>query len=234
MKTFKENYDLEINEFVEVLPKGDNGGGDLSYLSWAYALKLAREEDPTFTFKVIKTPTGDLVHESKAGLFVMTEVSYNGTTYEMFLPVMDTKNNAMTFQEQVIERKKKDGSTYNTIIPAANAMNINKTIMRCLVKNIAYATGIGLKLYAGEDLDKEELSINNMKSVAFNAVKKLKDEETSIIIAVGDLLKDVELRNSVKNTGFQFNSERKVWYMRVPKNDIDKYLKLIPFKTEVV
>ena len=52
----------------------------------------------------------------------------------MFLPVMDFKNKA---------------------ISKPNAFDINKAMMRCLVKGIA-VHGLGLYIYAGEDLPEEE------------------------------------------------------------------------------
>ena len=54
----------------------------------------------------------------------------------MWLPVMDFRNQAI-----------KPGS--------ATMMEINKTIMRCLVKNIGMH-GLGLYIYAGEDLPEED------------------------------------------------------------------------------
>ena len=44
----------------------------------------------------------------------------------------------------------------NKPIPDPNPFDINTSIQRCLVKAIAIATGIGLHIYAGEDLPPDE------------------------------------------------------------------------------
>jgi len=64
----------------------------------------------------------------------------------MWLPVMDGANKAM----------KATAYTYTTKygeknVEAATMFDINKTIMRCLTKNLAMF-GLGLYIYAGEDL----------------------------------------------------------------------------------
>ena len=45
----------------------------------------------------------------------------------------------------------KQGTAEKKTVEAASMFDINKTIMRCLVKNIAMF-GLGLYIYAGEDL----------------------------------------------------------------------------------
>jgi hypothetical protein len=65
---------------------------------------------------------------------VHTKVSAGDQEYEMWLPVMDMRNNA---------------------ILAPKMTDVNKTIMRCLTKNLAMF-GLGLYIYAGEDLPENE------------------------------------------------------------------------------
>jgi hypothetical protein len=70
---------------------------------------------------------------------VRMEVTAGEQTYEMWLPVMDMRNNTI-LQPKMTE--------------------INKTIMRCLTKNLAMF-GLGLYIYAGEDLPEEESGEDN-------------------------------------------------------------------------
>ena len=64
---------------------------------------------------------------------VFTEVTIEGMTHEMWLPVMDSKNKAM--KNVSYEYKTK----YDTKkVEAATMFDINKTIMRCLVKKLCY------------------------------------------------------------------------------------------------
>ena len=89
----------------------------------------------------------------------------------MWLPVMDGANNAMKAEpyEYTVKnpnfryaKKQEDGrylDKYGNEQPeyfvkhvnAATMFDVNKTIMRCLVKNLAMF-GLGLYIYAGEDL----------------------------------------------------------------------------------
>ncbi len=78
---------------------------------------------------------------------------------------MDAKNKAMKEQPytyQVYDSYKK---TYvEKTVQAATMFDVNKAIMRCLVKNLAMF-GLGLYVYAGEDLPNEEtfMAENNLQ-----------------------------------------------------------------------
>ena len=107
---------------------------------------------------------------------VYTSVTIDGVTHDMWLPVMDGANKAMKPKEYDYsvknpnfryakwnEQKKQYLDSYGNEQPeyiqkhvdAASMMDINKTIMRCLVKNLAMF-GLGLYIYAGEDLPETE------------------------------------------------------------------------------
>src|SRR5699024_11992265 len=66
---------------------------------------------------------------------------------EMWLPVMDSSNKAMKSKPYTYDTKNRK----NIQVDKASMFDINKTIMRCLVKNLAMF-GLGLYIYAGEDL----------------------------------------------------------------------------------
>ena len=67
-------------------------------------------------------------------------------TRECWLPVMDSKNRAMLKESYEITTK-----SGKVVVEKATMFDVNKTIMRCLVKNLAMF-GLGLYVYAGEDL----------------------------------------------------------------------------------
>ncbi len=104
-----------------------------------------------------------------------TTVTIEGETLEMWLPVMDGKNKSM----------KKTAYSYSTrygdkTVEAATTFDINKTIMRCLVKNLAMF-GLGIYIYAGEDLPEGE------------ATQKVETKSTKLTApAVGDALPDLK------------------------------------------
>jgi hypothetical protein len=112
---------------------------------------------------------------------VMTEMTVDGITHEMWLPVMDNKNKAM----KDVEYTTKNGK-YDVTVQPATMFDINTAIMRCLTKNISMF-GLGLYIYAGEDLPEESeeqkkkaeeeqkiAEIGRMKiaSVKVNVIKK--------------------------------------------------------------
>ena len=68
----------------------------------------------------------------------------------MWLPVMDSYNNAMRFEPY--NAVKLNGQTQR--VNAATMWDVNKTAMRCLTKNLAMF-GLGLYIYAGEDLPED-------------------------------------------------------------------------------
>jgi NH3-dependent NAD+ synthetase len=79
-----------------------------------------------------------------------TTVTIEGETLEMWLPVMDGANKSMKKQSYTYSTKYGDKT-----VDAATTFDINKTIMRCLVKNLAMF-GLGIYIYAGEDLPEND------------------------------------------------------------------------------
>lgn len=138
---------LNLNEFVEKR-------NDLTYLPWSNAFDVLRSVYPSATYKVIRNSDGlPYFSDPNTGIMVFTEVTIDGITSECFLPVMDFKNQAMKLEPytyQAWNSFKKCNEEKS--VAAATMFDINKTIWRCLVKNIAIATGIGLYIFKGEDV----------------------------------------------------------------------------------
>lgn len=143
-EVFEKLFNINVNEYTE-----EKDG--LTYLPWAYAWTEVKKRYPNANYEILKFENNlPYVYDENTGYMVFTKVTINGLTYEMWLPVMDGKNKAM----------KKEPYTYKTkygekIVEAATMFDINKTIMRCLVKNLAMF-GLGIYIYAGEDLPEEE------------------------------------------------------------------------------
>ena len=98
---------------------------------------------------------------------VATKVTIQGVTKCMYLPVMDGNNRAML--DHAYEVTTKSGKS---VVKPATMFDINKTIMRCLVKNIA-VFGLGLTLYAGDDLPDVEADLKAMKEAEVESKKIL-------------------------------------------------------------
>jgi hypothetical protein len=170
------NENVEINYFrrlqtVDCRAHIETKGG-LSYLSWPFAVAELKARYPDATWKVRHYQAADgeprLIPycQTEAGAFVCVEVTVNGVTHEQIHPVLDHKNKT---------------------VKNPDAFQINTSIMRCLVKCIALH-GLGLYIYAGEDLpienaqDADErdakhlLWENKIASCADEAVKSIREE----------------------------------------------------------
>lgn len=124
----------------------------LSYLSWPFAVQEARRKCPDFSFSIQTFNGYPYQFDPKTGYMVYTTVTMGGVTIPMWLPVMDSSNKAMKdvpYEYEVYDKFKKQ--FIKKKVEAATMFEINKTIMRCLVKNMAMF-GLGLHIYAGEDL----------------------------------------------------------------------------------
>ena len=126
------------------------GGGDkeYNYLSWAWCFHEVMQIDVNFQYKVLENLDGmPYWYDKDLGYIVKTEMTILGITRTMWLPVMDSRNYAMKDEPYEVKTK------YNTYkVEKASMFDINKAIMRCLVKNVAMCIGLGLYIYAGEDI----------------------------------------------------------------------------------
>lgn len=123
---FEEVLKIDVSEKTEKK-------GNLTYLSWAWAWAEFKKIYPDAAYEVKKFDGIPYVHDADTGYMVYTAVTAGGQTYEMWLPVMDSRNKTLM---------------------NATMFDINKTIMRCLTKNLAMF-GLGLYIYAGEDLPED-------------------------------------------------------------------------------
>jgi hypothetical protein len=101
---------------------------NLSYLSWPFAIDQLMRNDPSANWE-FHAP--EMYGET---MMISCTVTAFGKPIKMHLPVMDHRNQA---------------------IKNPNAFEVNKNMMRCLVKAIA-CHGLGLFIYAGEDLPLDE------------------------------------------------------------------------------
>lgn len=147
---FNQLTTLNLNDKAE----SKNG---LSYVSWANAWKAFKEVYPTATYKVINNSQTNLPYfiDPALGILVFTEVTADGLTYSMWLPVMNDANKAMRTESYTYQVWDKVNRKYvEKKVEAATMFDINKTLMRCLVKNLAMY-GLALYIYAGEDMPEE-------------------------------------------------------------------------------
>ena len=119
----------------------------LSYLSWAWAWGIAKKICPDANYKVINFDGKPYFADDVLGYMVQTEVTIEGETVPMQLPILDGANKAQRSVDYTYDTKyKKD-----ILVKSATMFDINTAIMRCLTKNLAMF-GLAHYIYAGEDL----------------------------------------------------------------------------------
>lgn len=160
---FEKLSAINVNDKVE---KKSN----LTYLSWAWAWGEVKKAYPSATYQVKGDPITQkpYFYDPNLGYMVMTEVTIEDQTLEMWLPVMDGANKAMMNNPYIYK-----GSAWvsgkkvevEKTVEAATMFDINKTLMRCLTKNLAMF-GLGHYIYAGEDLPETETPLAPVKPEA--------------------------------------------------------------------
>ena len=142
-----ENYFQILNK-INVNDKTEKKNG-LTYLSWAWAWGEVKKLYPDATYTIYENDAGLFYHTDGSTCWVKTGVTVNGIEHIEYLPVMDFKNKS---------------------IPVANvtSFDVNKAIQRSLTKAVA-RHGLGLYIYAGEDLPEEENTPDKKAEKIFDA-----------------------------------------------------------------
>lgn len=127
----------------------------LTYLSWAWAWSQALTADPAASFRVhtfsaANDGSSPVMKIGDTGM-VWVDVTLNGRTRTGFLPIMDHRNKP---------------------ISEPDAFQVNTALMRCLAKTLSLF-GLGLYIYAGEDLPVEEVEKTEKPREAYDMAEML-------------------------------------------------------------
>ena len=104
----------------------------LTYLSWAWAWAEVKKAYPNATYTIYENADGWCYHTDGRTAWVKTGVTIEGIEYIEYLPVMDHRNKSIPLKD-------------------ITSFDVNKAIQRSLTKACA-RHGLGLYIYAGEDL----------------------------------------------------------------------------------
>lgn len=141
---FEKLTQVNVNEHTERKPAGQ--GRTLTYLSWAWAWDYFKRAFPDAKYEITHWEGKPYLFDPQLGYMCETQITAGGETHCMWLPVMDSGNNAMKAEPYSYTTKR--GNVVE--VAAATMFDINTTIMRCLTKNMAMF-GLGLYIYANED-----------------------------------------------------------------------------------
>lgn len=174
-----ENYFTTLNNInVNEHKKKKN---DLNYLSWAWAWAEVKKIFPDANYTIYQNESlGGMPYftDGKTAI-VKTGVTINGIEHIEFLPVMDYKNKSIPIEN-------------------ITSFDVVKAIQRSLTKAVA-RHGLGLYIYAGEDLPEEENKAVVEKAVSEGRpvpyTKEAKQTEMGICEKCGKKITDVKQKD---------------------------------------
>lgn len=184
---------FEVLSSIDVNSKVEKKNG-LSYLSWAWAWSVVKENFPTATYTIYENNEGYNYHHDGVTAWVKTGVTIQEIEHIEYLPIMDYRNKSIGLAE-------------------LTSFDVNKAIQRSLTKAIA-RHGLGLYIYAGEDLPASTQSSPNQSGkipLAVNDdnwakvqkyVKANKDKGLSAIVRTLSTKYDIpkEVKEEIKRT----------------------------------
>ena len=149
MSIFETLSKINVNEFTQKK-------NSLTYLPWAYAWGTLKSLYPDSFYIVAENDKGWNYFTDGRTCWVKCAVTaVNGeesSTAAEYLPVMDHRNNAIPYDQ-------------------VTSTQVNKAIQRCLTKAIA-RLGLGLYIYAGEDLPDDLCAAENRQEEKPNEDRK--------------------------------------------------------------
>ena len=176
------NYFIELNS-INVNDKVEKKNG-LSYLSWSFAWAEVKKIHPDATYTIYENNDGwNYFTDGRTG-WVKTGVTVNGIEHIEYLPIMDFKNKSITLEN-------------------ITSFDVNKAIQRSLTKAVA-RHGLGLYIYAGEDLPETEQEpvekiTAEQATVLSNLLKeKFTEEQINKTLTGGYGVKEVSELNTVQ------------------------------------
>lgn len=128
MNVFETLNSINVNEHTEKKNK-------LTYLSWTWAWAEVKKKYPTASYTVYEQNGIPYFTDGKT-CWVKTGVTIEGLEHIEYLPIMDFRNQSIPLER-------------------VTSMDMNKAIQRSITKACA-RHGLGLYIYAGEDLPEAE------------------------------------------------------------------------------
>lgn len=129
--------------------------GNLTYLSWAWAWKMVKDNFPEASYTIYEDANGIPYFTDGKTCWVKTGVTINGLEHIEYLPIMDYNNRSIPLER-------------------VTSMDMNKAIQRSLTKACA-RHGLGLYIYAGEDLPEAEEQPQPQQPQPSQAVQKRRE-----------------------------------------------------------
>lgn len=191
------NYFETLNQ-INVNDKTEQKNG-LTYLSWAYAWAEVKKRFPTATYEIYENSEGWNYHTDGRTCWVKTGVTIEGVEHIEELPVMDYRNKSIP-------------------LDSVTSYDVNKAIQRSLTKACA-RHGLGLYIYAGEDLPESERETQDVADKPVCAAMKTPEERA----------KKTEVRVAESSRKLTIKSYQEA--SGCPSENIVSFMKLIQAKS---
>lgn len=150
--------------------------GSLTYLSWAWAWGEVKKLFPDATYKIYENTNGWNYHTDGKTCWVKTGVTVNGIEHIEYLPVMDNRNNSIKLDH-------------------VTSFDVNKAIQRSLTKAIG-RHGLGLYIYAGEDLPETDKEDEEQKK---DAARRQYEADIEAVKALLETVTDADTANQASH-----------------------------------
>lgn len=214
---FEANYNGETpqaKELEQYIKKNYNGS---TYIPWATMERMVYQQDPEAEFLIQGIETADNVlrtndgeTETEVDFFVhMVSITlcFLGKVFHELYPVQDNKYNA----PKVID-----------------ANLVNKAIQRAKAKISSRATGLGLKLYEGHDLQFEDDTPEPKKFAKPEAPQAIKVDKVNYL-ELAEVIRDPQYAKGVaklnpkinEKYGFEFDQKETATYIVVQLEHLD-------------
>ena len=178
--------------------------GDLTYLSWAWAWAVAKDNYPTLSRTVYEDMDGLNYHNDGKTAWVKVGVTIDEIEHIDYLPVMTTM-----------------GRPKSIPLEAVTSFEVNTAIQRSTTKALALH-GLGLNIYSGEDLPISEIKITTNGLTPHKPqqfVLDIGDDNWHKVVKYVSDNKKLGLTKIVKNLSMKYKVSTKA------KKEIDKILK---------
>lgn len=174
MSVFETLNNINVNEHTEKK-------GNLTYLSWAWAWAEVKKAYPEAFYTIYENEHGMNYHTDGRTCWVKTGVTIDGLEHIEYLPVMDYRNNSIPLDK-------------------VTSTDVNKAIQRSLTKACA-RHGLGLYIYAGEDLPDGESTGNSNESTSEHDERAaIREKVLALAKEKGYTPKEIANRYSIDNS----------------------------------
>lgn len=198
----------------------------LSYLSWAWAWSTLMNNVESAEYSFTRFEGLDVMTYPDGSCSVECNLTVDGVTRSMWLPVMDHRNNA---------------------IPSPSSRHISDTKMRALVKTIAMF-GLGHYIFAGESLPSnplDDIDIGKLEGSEADVDSQVEKEVDELIGSKGDVYMEsqpvdtaIKILNPDTVQTFNLDSiktlEELAKFWKSQKGEVDKLKKTDPDKRKKI